>query len=66
MKPLLLDTLFPIFEQAVPSTGSCVSGVGVGVGTGVGAGVGVGFFIATPLPQTNFLPDFVQVYVFFK
>mgnify|MGYP000220745884 CR=1 FL=1 len=31
------------------------------VGAGVGAGVSVGFFTATPLFQTNFLPDLMQV-----
>jgi hypothetical protein len=40
-------------------------GVGVGSGNGVGVGVGVttgaGFFIATPLFQTSFVPDLMQV-----
>ena len=36
-------------------------GVGVGVGVGDGVGVGVGFLIATPLFQTSFVPDFMQV-----
>ena len=40
-------------------------GVGVGdgscVGDGEGVATGVGFLIATPLFQTSFLPDFMQV-----
>jgi len=47
----------------------CVVGVGVGDGLEVGEdevvgdaeGVGVGFATATPLFQSNFLPDLVQV-----
>ena len=35
-------------------------GIGVGVAVGVAVGVGVGFK-TTPLFQTNFLPDLVQV-----
>lgn len=36
--------------------------VGVGVGETVGVGVGVGFTATfTPLLQTNFLPDLIQV-----
>jgi hypothetical protein len=38
-------------------------GVAVGVGVGVGVEVGVAFLIATPLFQTNFLPDLIQVYL---
>ena len=44
-------------------------GVSVGIGSGVGVGVGVatgvvtgeGFLIATPLFQTSFVPDLMQV-----
>ena len=36
-------------------------GVGVGVGKGVEVIVGVGFVITTPLFQTSFLPDLMQV-----
>ena len=36
-------------------------GVGVGVGDGVGVGVGVGDANLTPLLQTNFFPDLMQV-----
>jgi hypothetical protein len=44
------------------------TGVGVGVttGAGVGEGVAAGFGLAatlTPLFQTNFFPDFTQVYL---
>ena len=43
-------------------------GVGVGVGSGVGVSVGVatgeGFLIATPLFQTSFVPDLMQVNFF--
>jgi hypothetical protein len=39
-------------------------GTGVGVVVGVGVGVGVGFTIATPLFQTSFLPDLMQVNFF--
>ncbi len=43
-------------------------GVGDGVGSGVGVGVGVatgeGFLIATPLFQTSFVPDLMQVNFF--
>ena len=47
----------------------CVVGVEVGEGLGVGEGeevgdaegMGVGFATATPLFQSNFLPDLVQV-----
>ena len=35
--------------------------IGVAVEVGVGVAVGGGFFIATPLFQTNFLPDLMQV-----
>ena len=35
--------------------------VGEGVGVAVGEGVGVGFTTATPLFQTNFLPDLMHV-----
>ena len=41
-------------------------GVGVDVGVGVAAAVAVGFgaaFIATPLFQTNLVPDLTQVYL---
>ena len=38
-------------------------GEGVGVRVGVGEGVGVTFLTATPLFQTNFLPDLIQVYL---
>jgi hypothetical protein len=38
-------------------------GVGVGVAVGVAKGVGVTFLTATPLFQTNFLPDLTQVYL---
>jgi hypothetical protein len=38
-------------------------GVSVGVGVGVGEGVGVAFLTATPLFQTNFFPDLMQVYL---
>ena len=47
-------------------------GVGVGVGEGEGEGVGVGEDVGvcvalaatfTPLLQTNFFPDFMQVYL---
>ena len=38
-------------------------GVAVGVGVGVGEGIGVAFFTATPLFQTNFFPDLIQVYL---
>ena len=41
-----------------------IIGVGVGVGVGVGDGVGVGL-TATPLFQTNFFPDLMQVKVLF-
>ena len=40
--------------------------IGVGVGVGVGVEItdvaGVGFELITPLSQTNFFPDFMQVY----
>ena len=36
-------------------------GVGVGVGVGDGVGVGVGDANLTPLLQTNFFPDLMQV-----
>ena len=45
-----------------------VEGVGVGVGVGEGEGVGVSEGVGsgretfTPLLQTNFLPDLMQVY----
>ena len=41
-------------------------GVGEGVGVAVGAGVFAGdaFFFTTPLFQTNFFPDFMQVNLF--
>ena len=38
-------------------------GIGVGVGVGVGEGISVAFFTATPLFQTNFFPDLMQVYL---
>ncbi len=38
--------------------------VGVGVGVGVDVGAGVGLATATPLFQSNFLPDLMQVNVF--
>ena len=45
--------------------GATADGVGVGVAVGVGVGVGVGFgaaaLIATPLFQTSFDPDLMQV-----
>jgi hypothetical protein len=41
-----------------------VVGVVVAVGVGVEAGAGVGFATATPLFQSNFLPDLMQVNVF--
>ena len=37
------------------------SGVGDGEGVGVGVATGAGFFIATPLFQTSFVPDLMQV-----
>jgi ABC-type nitrate/sulfonate/bicarbonate transport system permease component len=40
-------------------------GVAVGVAVGVAIGVGAGFFMGTPLFQTNFLPDFMQVKTLF-
>jgi hypothetical protein len=46
------------------------SGIGDGDGVGIGAGVGVGvataegFLIATPLFQTSFVPDLMQVNFF--
>jgi hypothetical protein len=47
----------------------CVVGVGVGegleVGDELGVGKGVGFATATPLFQSNFLPDLAQVYTLF-
>ena len=39
-------------------------GVGVGVGFGVGVATGEGFLIATPLFQTSFVPDLMQVNFF--
>jgi len=43
----------------------CVGGVGVGdvleVSEELGVGTGVGLATATPLFQSNFLPDLVQV-----
>ena len=45
-------------------------GVGVGVGFAIGVSVGVGIGVAcgmdTPLSQTNFFPDLMQVYVLFR
>ena len=38
-------------------------GVGVGVGLGVEDGIGFGETTFTPLLQTNFFPDLIQVYV---
>jgi hypothetical protein len=41
-------------------------GVGVGVAVAEGVGVAVGFGVTTiftPLLQTNFLPDLMQVYL---
>jgi hypothetical protein len=46
----LLNSDFGLFE-----------GVGDGECVGDGEGVGVGLLIATPLFQTNFLPDLTQV-----
>jgi hypothetical protein len=44
------------------STGPELVGFVVEVGAGVGVGVGVGVeVVATPLFQTNFLPDLMQV-----
>ena len=47
----------------------CVVGAGVGdeleVGDELGVGTGVGFATATPLFQSNFLPDLVQVQTLF-
>jgi len=37
------------------------SGVGDGEGVGVGVTTGVGFLITTPLFQTSFVPDLMQV-----
>ena len=37
------------------------SAKGVGVGAGVGVTTGAGFLTATPLFQTSFVPDFIQV-----
>ena len=50
-------------RQTDNSSGEIFKGAGVGVGVGVGVevGVGVGFFTATPLFQSNFLPDLMQV-----
>ena len=73
--PVLFETLLPIAGHCDPSRGRIASGVGVGVGvaTGVGAGVGssglntgfrFGFGAAltvTPLFQTSFVPDLMQV-----
>jgi hypothetical protein len=36
---------------------------GVGEGLALGSDAGIGFLIATPLFQTNILPDFMQVYL---
>ena len=36
-------------------------GDGDGEGVGVGVATGAGFFIATPLFQTSFVPDLIQV-----
>jgi hypothetical protein len=36
---------------------------GVGEGLALGTVAGIGFLIATPLFQTNFLPDLMQVYL---
>jgi hypothetical protein len=55
INPLLSDTLVPIFEQEVPSTGSCKFVVDRVVGTDL--------FKATPLFQTNFFPDLTHVKV---
>ncbi len=41
------------------------AGDGVGAGEGVAGVAGVGLTTTTPLFQTNFLPDLMQVYVFF-
>ncbi len=40
------------------------SGVGDGVGVGVGVATGEGFLTATPLFQTSFVPDLMQVNFF--
>lgn len=37
-------------------------GVGLGAGVGIGLGVGVAFLTTTPLFQSNFFPDLMQVY----
>ena len=37
------------------------SGIGDGEGVGVGVAIGEGFLTATPLFQTNLLPDLMQV-----
>ena len=39
------------------------SGSAIAMGDAAGDGFGVGLVLTTPLFQTNFLPDFVQVYV---
>ena len=73
--PVLFETLLPIAGHCDPSRGRSASGVGVGVGvaTGVGAGVGSSGFntgfrfglgtalTVTPLFQTRFVPDLMQV-----
>ena len=40
---------------------ACAEAWGVGVGVGDGVGVGVGDANLTPLLQTNFFPDLMQV-----
>ena len=54
-------------HSARRSTAGAVVGVGVGVGVATGVGVGVtatvGLLTATPLSQTNFFPDLMQVKV---
>ena len=57
-------------ELSVSTQFSVGVGLGVGLGVGIGVGLGVGemagaaVLIATPLFQTNFFPDLIQVYFF--
>ena len=46
--------------KVTPCVGEGV-GVGEGIAVGEGVGVGEGLTTLTPLLQTNFLPDLVQV-----
>jgi len=55
---LTIGTLFGVSVGAGAGVGA---GVCTGVGVGEAFGVGVGTF--TPLPQTNFFPDLMQVYL---